>query len=310
LTNDNCIQGAEEAVTRRKIKATAPKSRKDDLDPDKDKFVIETMSIMEWTYARRRPIALVLGFALVAALAGIGLDRVQQSARVRKSAVLAQGLDIATAPVVPPSQDDSQALPKETEDDQVMFETEKARATESLRKFDTVTKETDASIALLSQLGLATSHANLGEYDKAISIYESLLASGDSALFFIRPNAVEGLGYALEASGKIKEAKAQFDDLIETEQGTAAAMAKYHAARLSLKEGDAKDAEKLLKEIVDLYKEQDQVGRLNFLFVKAREQLLQINPDADVPDLPSGGQSIDPNLLKQMMRNRAGGDVS
>jgi tetratricopeptide (TPR) repeat protein len=309
LTNDNRLEGAENPVTRRKIKANAPKSRKDDLDPNKDKFITETMSVMEWTYSRRRAIALVLGFALVAALAGIGLDYVQENARVRKSAVLAQGLEIASAPVVPPSQDDSAQLPKETEDDQVMFETEKARATESLKKFETATQETDSSIALLSQLGLATSHANLGEYDKAIAIYESLLASGDSALSLIGSNAVEGLGYALEASGKIKEAKIRFDDLIKTEQGTSAAMAKYHAARLALKDGDAKDAEELFQEVVNTYKEEGQIGRLNLLFVEARQQLLQINPDADVPALPSSGQGIDPNLLKQMMRSQAGGGV-
>jgi tetratricopeptide (TPR) repeat protein len=195
----------------------------------------------------------------------------------------------------------------ETEDDKIMFETEKAKATESLKKFEIAAEETDSSIALLSQLGLATSHANLGEYDKAIALYEKILSSGDSALSFIKPNAVEGLGYALEASGKNKEAKARFDDLIESQQGTAAAMAKYHAARLSIADGNAEDAEKLLQEIVDAYKEQDQVGRLNFLFVKARQQLLQINPDADVPDMPTGGQGIDPNLLKQMMQNQAGG---
>ncbi|MCP4197254.1 MAG: tetratricopeptide repeat protein [Proteobacteria bacterium] len=295
-------------MTRRKIKANAPKSRKDDLNPDKDKFITETMSILEWTYSRRRPIALVLGFALIAALLGIGLDHVQEGARARKSEVLAEGLEVATAPVVPPK-DDSAALPRETEDDKVMFETEKARATESLKKFEIATEETDSSIALLSQLGLATSYANLGEYDKAIELYEKILSSGDSALSFIKPNAVEGLGYALEASGKNKEAKARFDDLIKSQQGTAAAMAKYQVARLSIADGNTEDAEKLLQEIVNTYQEQNQVGRLNFLFVKARQQLLQINPDADVPDMPTGGQAIDPNLLKQMMQNRAGGGV-
>jgi tetratricopeptide (TPR) repeat protein len=295
-------------VTRKKIKATGQKSRKDDLDPNKDKFITETMSVMEWTYSRRRPIALVLGFALVAALLGIGLDYVQERARVRKSGVLAEGLEVASAPVILPK-DDSSALPKETEDDNIMFETEKARATESLKKFETATAETDSNIALLSQLGLATSHANLGEYDKAIAIYEKLLASSGSALSFIKPNAVEGLGYALEASGKIKEAKARFDDLMKTQQGTALAMAKYQAARLSIKDGNAEGAETLLQEIVDAYKEKDQADRLNFLFVNARQLLLQINPDADVPDLPTGGQAIDPNLLKQMMQNQAGSGV-
>ncbi len=294
-------------MPRRKIKADAPKSRKEDLDPNKDKFITETMSVMEWTYSRRRPIALVLGFALVAALAGIGLDYVQENARVRKSAVLAQGLEIASAPVVPPSEDDSAQVPRETEDDQVIFETEKARATESLKQFETATQETDSSIALLSQLGLATSHANLGEYDKAIAIYESLLASGDSALSFVGPNTVEGLGYALEASGKIKEARSRFEVLMNTQQGTAAAMARYHAARLALKDGEAEGAEKLLQEVVDAYKEDGQIGRLNFLFVKAREQLLEINPDADVPALPSNSKGIDQNLMQQLMRNQAGG---
>ena len=66
-------------MTRRKIKANVPKSRKDDLDPDKDKFVTETLSIAEWAYERRRPIALVLGFALVASLLGIGLDYLQEN---------------------------------------------------------------------------------------------------------------------------------------------------------------------------------------------------------------------------------------
>ena len=61
-------------MARKKIRQTDKPKRKDELDPAKDEFITKSISALDWAYERRRPIALVLGLALVAAIAGIIID--------------------------------------------------------------------------------------------------------------------------------------------------------------------------------------------------------------------------------------------
>ncbi len=301
-------------MARRKIKTENNASRKDDLDPSKDQFIDKTTAVLDWAYERRRPIGLLLGVILLGAIGGIVADRMIESSKAETAELLSGGLKAAMAPVLPPPEDVEKQLPEKADDDFLSFETHQARATETIKQFEKAAAEGDSAVGILGQLGKATAHYDLGEYDKASALYEKFLASNHRAAEWLRPSAVEGLALSKEAGGKVDEARKLFDDLIGKSQGTAANMARYHAARLALKKDDKERATELLREVVDTYAEEGKPSRSDYLFVQARERLLELDPEADVPALPAGGMGgldgIDPRVLQQLMQAQARGGAS
>ncbi len=303
-------------MARKKIKSKEKPNRKDDLDPDKDQFVTNTMSTLDWAYDRRRPIALALGVALLAAVAAIAVNTALESSKAEESRFLGEGFSAALAPVIPTDEESPTLPPGDDKDDTLTFETARARATDALKKFEDAAKQTDSSLNRISQLGIAASHLDLGEYDKAITTYEKVLASNDASLAWLRSTAVEGLCYALEAAGKLDEARTRLKTLQQTEKGIGANMARYHEARMAVKTNDKEAAKKLLQELMDTYSETQRISRLDYIFVQARESLLAIDPEAKVPNLPKGGMggldlnNIDPKILEQLIRARQGGGAS
>ena len=298
-------------MARKKIKIVD--KRKDNLDPDNDKFVNQTMSFMDWAYERRRPILTVLGVALLAAIAGISVDSFLDGKKAIASEILGEGLTAALAPVVPPSEDDTTPVPGENDEDLLTFETSRARATESLKRFETAVSKTTSEHELISRLGIAAAHLDLKEYDKAIAEYEKFLSSSGSLLDVVRPSAIEGLCYALEGAKRTDDAQTRLESLMKTSSVASANMARFHAARLAAGKNDSDKAIKLLKEIIENYTQENKFGRLDYLFVRARERLLALDPGADVPSLPTSGaggfdfNNIDPRLLEQLRRANMGG---
>jgi tetratricopeptide (TPR) repeat protein len=298
-------------VARRKIKQTDKIKRKDDLDPSKDEFVTKTMSALDWAYDRRRPIGLALGLVLLAAVAGIVVDSVMKESRNDASETLSKGLEAAFAPVIPPSEEDD-GTPPDAEEDELFFENSKARATETIKRFDAVPDKDKSGVGVVADLGKASAHLDLGEPDKAAELYQKVLASKETPSWLI-PQATEGLGFALEAKGDLDGARAKFEELMSKTKGPEANLAKYNVARLAQKQGDKEKAAELFKAVIDSYDERDQ-SRLNFFFAQAREHLLQVDPNADVPPLPASGigglDGIDPEILQQLLQARAGGGAS
>jgi tetratricopeptide (TPR) repeat protein len=293
-------------VSQRKIKSTEKRSQ--ELDPSQDGFISKTTSILDWAYERRRPIGLLIAVALVGSVSGILVHGCFEEQAAKASALMAEGLEASTASVVPADEETAE-LPKE-DDRQLTFDSKKARATETLKRWKKVVAGADADIQIAGEIGVATAHFELGEHDKAIQAYEKLLSKKGSALELLRPAAIEGLGYALEAAGKIDEAKARFDKLMAESSGEAKKMATYQAARMAQLKGDKATATKLLKEVVDTYKGDNKPSRLDTLFVQARTRLLALDPTAEVPDLPAGGmgafEGMDPRILQQLMQARGG----
>jgi tetratricopeptide (TPR) repeat protein len=298
-------------VARRKIKQTEKTKRKDDLDPAKDEFVTKTISILDWAYERRRPIALVLGLALLAAIVGIIVDSIMKKSANEASAALSQGLEAALAPVIPLASEDAQT-PSNADDDRLSFENREARATETLKRFEKVASTGKSDVGLIADLVKAAAHLDLNETDKAAALYEKILKSKDTPSWLI-PIATEGLGLALEKKGDIDGACAKYDELISKSKGVGENLARYNAARIAQKKGEKEKAAELFKAIIDSYDERD-YSRLNFFFAQARERLLEMDPEADVPPLPAGGmgglEGIDPELLQQLLQAQAGGGAS
>lgn len=297
-------------MAQRKIKGTDKESRKDELDPSRDEFIARTMTLVDWAYERRRLIALALGTALVASVIGILVNHLRHKGRADESAVLAKGLTAASTPIL--GKDDEAKKAK----DRLLFDDRAARSKESLKRFQAAAEQTGSAVEQVARLGEAVAHLDLEEYDKAILLFEKFLADAGSSLDFLKPNAIEDLGYALEGAGKPADATARFEKLLAAEQagtGAVASMAKYHLARLCETKDMAKAA-KLYKEIVDTFADAGKTGRDSYLFLRARERLIAVDPTAQVPDLPARGlnglEGLDPEVLRQLMEAQAAGGAS
>ena len=290
-------------MSQKKIKKVE-KDRKDDLDPTQDEFISKTSTAMDWAYEHRRPLGLLIVVALVVAVAGIFANRYLQNKAAGESGVLAAGLEAAVARVSVPDPDAKTPEP-EPEEDALTFDSFKARATEALKRWGEVENKTE-TLKPLADLGKASAHLELGEFDTAVSEYRAFLASKSADVDILRAQAVEGLVYALEGAGKLDEAKAELDKVMGKSGGEVKKMVTYQAARIAEKKGDKETATKLYKEFLSSYTEEEKPNRFDVTFVQARTRLLTLDPKAEVPDLPAGSgnpfEGMDPRLLQQLMQ--------
>lgn len=290
-------------MTRKKI--TVKTDKKDDLDPMKDKFVTRSTSLFTWVVDRRQPIGIGVGALLVVVIGAIAVSSIVDSRRAEASALLDGGFEAYLAPVVPAAE-----VPKDLKEknpDFVFYETRKARAEEVQKRFaKAVAEKAGSPIGEIARLGAAAAHYDLGAFDKAASEYEAFLAAVDDDTAWLKANALEGLGQALEAQGKVDEAAKRYQELGALGDDTASLVGKYHEARIAARKGDNDGAKKILKGVIDTIKERGQIDALNYSFVAARELLLSLDPAADVPGLPSSGMSgldgIDPEMLERFLR--------
>ncbi len=293
-------------MARKKIKEKT--SRKDGLDPNKDNFIEKSMTAFEWAMSRRRQIGVALGVALLAAVAGIVVNRMIEADRAEASAELDEALAAALAPVV--QLGDDPESPQEMDEGQPLtFETRGARATEAIGRAVKLEESRGGSaIGAAARLVEAGARLDSGEHEAAIAAYEAFLDGAGSDLDWLRPNALEGLGLALEAAGKTEEARTRFQELGRTATGRTVLAAKYNEARMTRILGDNTAAAELLREVVSGIAEGD-YDRLDYLFVQAGNLLRTVDPEADVPSLPGGGMGgIDPAMLEQLMQaQQAGG---
>jgi tetratricopeptide (TPR) repeat protein len=139
-----------------------------------------------------------------------------------------------------------------TDDGLPHFKTGEARLQAALKETDTFlgahggSSLQDEALLLKAKYLMALDRAK-----EALPIYQGLQGALDARLRFL---AQEGLGYALEATGQTDAALTAFNSLADTAQsagGFYRDRALYHKARLLEKKGSGKDAQKLLHEILD-----------------------------------------------------------
>jgi hypothetical protein len=305
-------QDGADIVTRKKIKTDKPR-RKDDLDPNKDEFITRSMSYLDWVVERRRQIGAALGLALLVAVVAIAVNHFVESSHAESSRLLSEVTRGSLAPVTP---DGPPAGLEEQgeEDSSLWFESRKERAEETLKRFEQVVEESGGTaFSTMGCLGAAAAHLDAGENEKAIAEYEKFLEEAGPELAWLRPNALEGLGHALEAAGRLEEAREQFARLAEEGGGRVALEGRYHQARIAHLLEDSAEATKLLGEVMDELIEEDDYDRLDYLFVQAGGLLETLDPEAEVPSLPGGRmgglENIDPETLERLieMQKQAGG---
>lgn len=195
-----------------------------------------------WAKARKR--ALVLGAATAATVlvGSLAISQVTEGRALRAAASLERVRKIAAADLVPAG-----APPKD--DGVPHFPTEKARLEGTLAALDAAfTSRTPLyNEAMLIRSSLLL---DLDRAPEAAAGYEKLLSDKlDQRLRFA---AREGLGYAYERQGKIKEAEAVFAKLADEGGGAFYKdRALYHQGRLAEIGGNRTEAARLYQEVLD-----------------------------------------------------------
>jgi hypothetical protein len=142
--------------------------------------------------------------------------------------------------------------PNKKDDGLPHFKTEQARLEAALKEVDTFlgahgsSNLKDEALLLKARYLLA-----LGKTSESLAIYKDQLSGVDQRLRFL---AREGLAYAQEAAGQIDDALATFTALADDAQnagGFYRDRALFSKARLLQQKGSAKDAQKLLHEILE-----------------------------------------------------------
>lgn len=211
----------------------------------------------------RSKVIAVLGVVAVSTAAGWGLTVHRQGAAAKATVAFDRIERIANADLLPqkaPDKDDKAALkpepkpePKPENDGLPHFKTEKER-------LEAANKEADAFLAQFGSVGLgrkvqfdkASRLLVLGNPGEAASIYETLAASETDRN--IRVLEQEGAAVAREAEGKLDDALRAFTALADESQAGSKFYldrALYAKARILEKQGKGKDAEKVLREILE-----------------------------------------------------------
>jgi tetratricopeptide (TPR) repeat protein len=208
-------------------------------------------------FATERRSALLIGSTMLATVIVGSIVFSAMSERRDKTATeaLARIEHIATGELrpegTPTTNPDGTPLPS---DGIPHFKTEKERAEGTLKELDAFLAGPRGSLTAEARLERGPLLLTLGRAPEAISTYEQLLAGKlDDRLRFL---AHEGLGYAQQAKGDLDAAVATFDKLTEDaavfkEGSFYKDRALYHKAQIAELRGNAADAKKLYKEVLD-----------------------------------------------------------
>ncbi len=134
------------------------------------------------------------------------------------------------------------------------FKTDKERAEAALKELDAFIATSGNPLRLQGRLQRGPLLLSLGRAGEAVTSYQDILDGKiDARLRFL---AHEGLGYALEAKGDLVAAVATFDKLTEDaavfpDGSFYKDRAAFHKARIAELRGNADEAKKLYREVLD-----------------------------------------------------------
>jgi tetratricopeptide (TPR) repeat protein len=141
-----------------------------------------------------------------------------------------------------------------TDDGVPHFKTDKERAEAALKELDAFVATSGNPLRTEGRLQRGPLLLSLGRTGEAVTAYEEILGGKiDDRLRFL---AHEGLGYALEAKGDLPAAAAAFEKLADDaaafgDGGFYKDRAAFHKARIADLRGNAEDAKRLYREVLD-----------------------------------------------------------
>jgi tetratricopeptide (TPR) repeat protein len=214
-------------------------------------------------FATERKRALVAGATMLATVIAGSLifSTVKESRALKATAGLVHAERIANGALRPEGTPATNPDGTPLVDDGIPhFKTEKERDEAALKELDTFLAGSPADLGNEARLQRGPLLLALGRADEAISAYQQLL--NDKLEPRLRFLATEGLGYAQEAKGDLNAAAATFaklgEDAASGKEGAASKdagfykdRAVYHQARIAELRGNAGDAKKLYREVLD-----------------------------------------------------------
>ena len=286
-------------MTRKKIENKKVEN-KDHLDPSKDEFVQRSMSFLDWAVERRKPIGLLLGAGLAAWIGVIVYDYMTEEKIEDASKLLADGLEVMMAPV---SGEDDMAP---ADADVLTYKSAEDRAKEAVKRLDEAIKKTaHTPVASAAKLAKASALVDEGKLEEAVTLYKT--CAEDPSLQVFKESILAALAQAYESLGKNDEAQKTYQQLANESTGRITLWAKVGIASVLKRKGEDLDkAETLLKGVLDDIVAEGQPDSNDYLLVQARQTMLEINPDAKVPEIPAG---INPMILQQLMQAQQAGGV-
>jgi tetratricopeptide (TPR) repeat protein len=212
-----------------------------------DQFVSFWTRVAAVLSAKRQVFLIGLVALVVVVLASWGISELVSKRAVSASRDFSRIERVASADLLPASGE----APK-VDDGLPHFKTEKERIEAALKEADSfLGAHSGSGLKDEAELLKAKYLLALGKAGEAVVIYKNLGASVDPRLRFL---ALEGLAYAHEAAGQTDDAIAAFLALGQESDkngGFYRDRAFFGRARLLEKKGNAKEAEKLLKEILE-----------------------------------------------------------
>lgn len=243
-------------AAKRAAKAARKAASRGTTDAVQEAAASTALEASAWIDKHGRAILLVLGGALVAAVAVLLVSNARQSKAREAGALLHTAVTTAQGIVVPADE-----TPPE-EPLVPVFPSVKEREEKAFNQFQEVVKKFPDSLgATYAQLGEANAQLRLGKYTQASALFEKLRAQGadsnskggssaDDAGDFVRFRTLEGAGYALEGQQKYAEAAERFEALSQLHQGEYRMLGDYHRARMLVAQGKRDDAKKLLEALL------------------------------------------------------------
>jgi tetratricopeptide (TPR) repeat protein len=225
-------------------------------------------------------------------LGGIWLKSYLRSGSAEQTGLLAAAIEVAQAPIDPQDTDGK------TEDGEPVFKTREDRAQKAAEAFATAIKDRPDSIAASwGRLAEASIELSLAHPDKALALYQQVYDKnkGEPEL---NMRSLEGLGIALEASGKTDEASKRFEEL----KGLDKDLGEYHLARLKLAKGDRDGAKTLLKGLYDRLSDRSE-GAPPSRYLRGEVETRLAELDSTLVDKgESGGtQTFSPEDIQRLM---------
>jgi tetratricopeptide (TPR) repeat protein len=208
-------------------------------------------------FASERRQALIVGATMLATVVvgSIIFSVVSDQRAARATQTLVRIEKISTADLRPEGAPTTSPDGTPVVDDGVpRYKTEKERSEAALKELDGFLASGAGPLANEARLERGPLLLSLGRAPEAIDTYQAILADSlDARLKFL---AREGLGYAQEAKGDLDAAVATFAKLDEDAAVFKGAdfysdRALFHKARIAELRGNAEDAKKIYKEVLD-----------------------------------------------------------
>ena len=248
-----------------------------------------------------RTIWIVIGVAVAAAGAWLGVTHYMSKKGAEASELLHVGVTAANGPIVAEGEEAPEDAPES-------FSSVKTRAEKSKAEYAKARKGYPGSkAAIWADLGQANALAQLGKHAEAQQLFLKVIAADEDGAS-LRLLALEGLGFSLEAEKKYGPAAERFAQIGALADGAYKPVGEYHRARMLLAQNKPKDAASVLEALVKAEKARpaDQGERWKSIVESAQTALDELAVQLDQPKLRSDSSGGISNHILEALRGQMG----